>query len=199
MTDTELTHATTNLAPRGVEPTADQLPDELAALANASHRVALEHATAGVEHALSGGRALAIAKQQLAHGEWSAWLATNFEGSARTARRWMQAAEAAEDGRVAGLQPATVRALLTGVSENDDDAEQRCNGQLAARDPVERLLAAAYDAAVDFYGDGDDQYAMRLGEAVVAEARCNWTEEWPSIHSVLRRIMETEQRAGGGP
>ena len=184
-----------------IEPSAECSADELAALANASHRMARQYAAAAVEHALRAGRALAFAKQQVAHGEWAEWLAVHFEGSARTARRWMQAAAAAENGPAANLEPASVRALLAGASENRDAAEQRGGGQRATRDPVERLLAAVYDAALHFCYDrgGGDEFAVRLGEAVVTEGRRNWAEEWPSIRAALARTLEAERREGGGP
>jgi hypothetical protein len=184
-----------------VEPTDAHSPEDLAVLANASHHVARQHVRAGVEHALRAGRALTLAKQQIAHGEWTDWLTANFEGTPRTARRWMQAASAVETGRATDLEPASVRALLVDATENSDDAQRRGGSHQAVRDPVERLLAAVHDAAVHFCYDrgAGAEFAVRLGEAVVSQARTDWVEEWPSIRAVLARILEVEQREGGGP
>jgi hypothetical protein len=65
-------------------------PSELAAQANHHHQSAQDKATEAVRHAVEAGRALTDAKAALGHGEWSTWLADNFKGSARHARRYMQ-------------------------------------------------------------------------------------------------------------
>jgi hypothetical protein len=55
-------------------------------------------ATAALEYYREAGVLLIEAKRQLRHGEWSGWLKDNFHLSARTARTYMQAAEARQNG-----------------------------------------------------------------------------------------------------
>jgi hypothetical protein len=91
-----------------------------------------------VGHAINAGEKLIEAKSLVKHGEWLPWLATNFPGSERTARLYMQLA--ANSATVADLP--TVReavALLAGpkqpepVELDDDEAiEREVAGRLAA-------------------------------------------------------------------
>ena len=64
----------------------------LAAEINHHHRQAESAMRSGLEHALAAGKLLIQAKAQCAHGDWGPWLAANFEGSARTARAYVQLA-----------------------------------------------------------------------------------------------------------
>src|SRR5690554_4799061 len=61
----------------------------LATEANNHHQAAQNKARQAVAHALEAGRALAKAKAQLPHGQWADWLAVNFKGSDRHARRYI--------------------------------------------------------------------------------------------------------------
>lgn len=66
---------------------------ELAALANKFHDGAISHARSALECAWHAGRALIATKKLCVHGEWTFWLAANFNGSDRTARAYMQLAK----------------------------------------------------------------------------------------------------------
>jgi hypothetical protein len=44
-------------------------------------------------HARRAGMALNVIKKRMEHGEWESWLADHFNGSPRTARRYMALAE----------------------------------------------------------------------------------------------------------
>ena len=95
----------------------------LAATANEAYADARRHIGAACNQALEGGRALLAAKKKISHGEWDNWLRDNFQGSARTARAWMQGARKAAQagsGKTAAL-PISLRALL-GPGEEDRDA-----------------------------------------------------------------------------
>ena len=72
--------------------TAMALPD-LADRINAAHRECAAAMNQGLQHALEAGRLLLEAKEQCTHGEWTPWLETNFAGSTRTARAYMQVAK----------------------------------------------------------------------------------------------------------
>lgn len=76
---------------------------ELADRANEAHLACLMTAGKTLEHARVAGEALAVAKTKVPHGEWTAWLADNFQASARTAqvytrifRRWPEIASKAQ-------------------------------------------------------------------------------------------------------
>jgi site-specific DNA-methyltransferase (adenine-specific) len=101
--------------------------DELAVRANDEHRLGNEAARDAANHWVAAGRALLEAKAQVGHGEWLPWLTTNFEGSERTARRYMTVA--ANRTRVADLdaEGLSLRALLKRVEriDREEQAEQR--------------------------------------------------------------------------
>jgi hypothetical protein len=54
---------------------------------------------AGVEHYRRAGEMLIEAREQVARGEWTAWLEKNFELSHGTAKRWMKLAVVSADRR----------------------------------------------------------------------------------------------------
>ena len=59
---------------------------------NAEHRACGGAARSALEHAIRCGEMLSEVKAGIGHGEWSPWLASNFEGSDRTARTYMRLA-----------------------------------------------------------------------------------------------------------
>jgi hypothetical protein len=66
---------------------------ELATLAaefNAAHQACVDAANSSFKHALIAGDKLLKAKALCAHGDWTAWLAANFQGSKRTAQLYMR-------------------------------------------------------------------------------------------------------------
>ncbi len=65
----------------------------LAGRINKEHALAEEHAKTAVKHARNAGAMLLESKALCEHGTWAAWLESNFKGSDRTARRYMQVAE----------------------------------------------------------------------------------------------------------
>ncbi|HVA49143.1 MAG TPA: DUF3102 domain-containing protein [Pirellulales bacterium] len=74
---------------------ADERRNTLALLAksaNRSHRWAVAAAGAAMAHLVAAGHALAQARDLCEQGGWLRWLRTNFEGSVRTAQRYMRVA-----------------------------------------------------------------------------------------------------------
>ena len=63
---------------------------DLAEEANEAHERAQACFESGIAHAQRAGAALIKAKAQIDHGGWSAWLASNFNGSERTAQLYMR-------------------------------------------------------------------------------------------------------------
>jgi hypothetical protein len=64
----------------------------LARSANLSHQWAAASAGAAVAHVVAAGHALAQARDLCEEGGWTRWLRKNFDGSVRTAQRYMRVA-----------------------------------------------------------------------------------------------------------
>lgn len=63
---------------------------ELADQANHHHELCVSSASDALDHAHTAGDALRQAKQQCTHGDFGPWVRSNFHGSTRTARLYMQ-------------------------------------------------------------------------------------------------------------
>ena len=78
------------------------LVSTLSARINREHQACLQAAGKAIDHAMRCGDLLTEAKAGCRHGGWQGWLEENFEGSARTARGYMQIAanrEQIENGK----------------------------------------------------------------------------------------------------
>jgi phage N-6-adenine-methyltransferase len=93
----------------------DQTPPQLAIVANREHALARESRDSAVEHAWRAGQALLRAKSQLSHGQWLPWLAANFEGTVRTAQRYVRIA--AKTTRVSHLDTKSQRQALAALTD----------------------------------------------------------------------------------
>lgn len=100
----------------------------LAGEANTAHQRAGESIVSAIMHGLEAGRALLAAQDLVPYGRWGGWLAENFKGSDRSARRWMRLYRQRE--RLPGGDP-----LRTGASELSPSAALAL---LAAREEPER-------------------------------------------------------------
>lgn len=104
----------------------------LAEQANRHHAEAQNKARQAVEHALASGRALSEAKAQLPHGGWADWLDAHFDGSARTARSYMNAASRfdalpeAKRQHVANLP--SLRQALEVMADDEPKAKRETKG-----------------------------------------------------------------------
>ena len=107
----------TTIAP---EVMAGMAPDALAELANDAARQVESRAKSTAEAALLAGQALSAAKEQIAHGQWEAWLEENWKFHQSLARRYMQISK-----RYSGsvLENRSIRSLLTEMSAVSDDTE----------------------------------------------------------------------------
>ena len=63
---------------------------DLAQEINKEHHLCDESLKAGLEHAMSAGKLLIRAKEQMKHGDWLNWLKENCECSERTAQAYMR-------------------------------------------------------------------------------------------------------------
>jgi hypothetical protein len=66
----------------------------LAETVRQQHQAVIQAALGALDHAMSAGDALAVAKSQIGHGSWAHWLHQKCEIPERTARRYMQLASA---------------------------------------------------------------------------------------------------------
>ena len=101
----------------------------IAADINREHRAAQEHATAAIQHARRAGELLLEAKAALQHGDWSAWIDQHFDGSERTAQRYMRLSRhwhelEAKAPRVADLTLNAAEALLAEPKPASDVGER---------------------------------------------------------------------------
>jgi hypothetical protein len=78
--------------------TTNDLPN-LAREINDAHRQVRMHAKGMLIEARRAGEALLVAKQQCEHGEFETWIRANCEVSYRQARKYMQVAKLAPQGR----------------------------------------------------------------------------------------------------
>ena len=96
---------------------SNSLPD-LAARIRIEHRAASDKLSEALAHAMAAGDLLIEAKEQIPHGGWLPWLATNVEISDRTAQLYMRTAknraeiEAQKRNSVADLTLSEAVALL---------------------------------------------------------------------------------------
>ena len=107
-------------------PTKTRLVKELPNLINAEHRLCLEAAGAAFKHAVRCGDLLIEAKSNCDHGEWTSWLQDHFDGSARSARSYMQVAsnrELIESKRQSSAVLSVDGALKLLASPNESEIE----------------------------------------------------------------------------
>jgi hypothetical protein len=148
---------------------ADEM--SLVQLAGAINR---EHQACGIAyqralaHALAAGDLLVIAKAQVRHGRWEAWLAEHFAGSSRTARVYMQLARRRQS--VADL-PSVGEAV-----------------RAVARPPRHVTVAPGADASprrsrVEQVRDQEDRVSLRTGVA-----RGTWRDVNASVDHAQRKL-----------
>lgn len=92
------------------------------------------------------GNELIAAKEQVGHGNWSAWLEKEFSWSDRTARRFMAVAERfGKMDNVVRFQPSVLQAMLA-LPEGDE--QEFIDAQAAAGTPVEKQSAREVQKSV---------------------------------------------------
>jgi hypothetical protein len=136
------------------EPAPDNLED-LAAQINQAHGQVEQAFESAVENALTAGKLLLVAKKQVKHGEFEAWIEGNFEFSSRLARAYMRVAKKLPElpgekwQRVANMSLRGILKLLASpMDEQSEPAGSRVIklanantedlvAELATRDPGE--------------------------------------------------------------
>lgn len=126
----------------------------LAELAQKANEAAKKAEISLAYYGACAGVWLIAAKSQVKHGDWSKWLAANFDRSERVARRYMEIAEACkrDPERANKLGVKTVRGLLEalgrpqdGQKPKEDKAPNRPRGaDLPKPDPAPPVLDAEF-------------------------------------------------------
>ena len=96
-------------------------PETLAEMANEAAELAQASMQTAILRAADCGRYLLAAKAQIPHGQWRAWLGTNFDREARTATRYMQLAVAFDGGNPRLTSETSIRQALRIISEDKAD------------------------------------------------------------------------------
>ena len=96
-------------------------PETLADMANEAAELAQSSMQTAILRAADCGRYLLAAKAQIPHGQWRAWLGTNFDREARTATRYMQLAVAFDGGNPRLTSETSIRQALRIISEDKAD------------------------------------------------------------------------------
>ena len=140
--------------------------EQLARRANLAHDLAQQAALQFCRHSIEAGMALLEAQDLCPEKTWLAWLADHFDGSARTAQRYMQQANEliimGEDVTDLALHhPEELARLFSGALKRLD--RQRAAIPARSEKPVGVSLAGdgghLHDAAADSPSDVDDPLA----------------------------------------
>jgi hypothetical protein len=108
-----------------------KLPAPTAQNINDAHRCARESAENAVEWAIKCGRLLAAKKDELKHGEFTAWVESNCDFSVRSARDYMRAAE--QNG--SALPFSSLRQLLAPPAGAEPKVPKEKGGQASTDTP----------------------------------------------------------------
>ena len=125
------------------ETTLTKTPDDrlgdLAGQINAEHRACVQGGIAMVEHAIKAGKLLVEAKAKCQHGTWLPYLEEEFEGTRRTAARYMQVFSTFPNGlpnetRVSHLSIRGVLAVLRKENKEAKKADKAARKQAVPDD-----------------------------------------------------------------
>jgi hypothetical protein len=126
---------------------------KLAAAANREHVKALSTATHAVEHAVRAGELLAKARDLCDAGQWTEFIESNFNGSLRTAQKYMRLArniqQLRSQGPIAALRSQSEAAkALTAICRGDDRTPHK-HGMKKTRRPRRVNPAHALELVVN--------------------------------------------------
>ncbi len=103
-------------------PYAEMQPDALAEIANDAAEQAEKHGRKSVQSAIVAGEALAAARQQIQHGEWTAFVKTHWNYSQSWASRLMVVAKRASTHDLTDFKSVRQLMISFGVeSERESD------------------------------------------------------------------------------
>ncbi len=110
--------------------TVDGPPGELVEQINDEYRLAQAGIQTAFEHAITCGILLKEVRTRLVDGEWRGWIDENFEGSERTAQRYIQLADYYHDNPKAVAQldkhhEPTITAAVASIAKTIEAEEQK--------------------------------------------------------------------------
>jgi hypothetical protein len=113
--------------------------EALAVIANDAAEEVESNARKTVEHAERCGRALLAAKAKVPHGQWSAWVGSNFDYSHRLATQYMTIAS--NWHRAANLESAgSIREALRMIAENPETPKRERKPSVEVIEPIEATV-----------------------------------------------------------
>lgn len=114
---------------------ADMQPDALAEIANDAAEQAEKHGRKSVQFAIVAGQSLAAAKQKIPHGEWLAWLKTNWNYTQQWGSRLIQVANYAHGRNLEDF--ASVKQVLREIGEESAEREPKAAELAEKPDAIE--------------------------------------------------------------
>ncbi|HQU43307.1 MAG: hypothetical protein B7Z73_01140 [Planctomycetia bacterium 21-64-5] len=176
--------------------------EQLAMRANLAHDLAKKAAVQFCRHSVEAGMALMEAQDLCPEGAWLAWLADHFDGSARTAQRYMQQASEVillgdSSAELTLNHPEELSRLFSGALKR----LQRQRTAASARGQSPAGVAVTHEngdvAFVDHNSspEGDDPLAtiVALFDELLAALRRTiasgqWLDDGPFVRDELERI-----------
>lgn len=159
----------------------------LIGIANESAEQVEASARKAVEHAERCGRALLAIKEKLNHGEWSAWLRTNFDYSQEHARRYMTIAS--NSTRVLNLKDATsIREALRMIADDSETPKRERKPSVEVID-IPSTVPESEPVAAELVVPDDDENDAVDTEVAVTSNKSKSTATVSPASACVRRSM----------
>jgi hypothetical protein len=111
---------------------------------NQHHALAEQAGGVAIHHAIQAGELLAEMKSRLKHGQWTAYLEANFEGSVRTAQGYMRLATNRGQIAQASSIEGALKALAAPRANTQEPADLPTRDQPAEMTPTQRMVFRAW-------------------------------------------------------
>ena len=118
-----------------VQPGPETALDRRARICNEGHRARIRLEEKAAAYAVEVGCELIAAKEELGHGNWTAWCDENLIFSKRTAERYMYVAHSplAESAANSGSSPRRSRGWYLGLRRPEEAERRRRHAQAGER------------------------------------------------------------------
>lgn len=181
---------TTELQVLDADSTELMLPS-LARQINAAVTDAENHARSAMEVALTAGDLLTKAKQQVPHGEWENWLASNCRVAPRTAQSYMRLFKQVpllEDSKAQRVADLPLREAMRAIATNPEKPPTHSGGfSLAKKDDVDRAVTVLRGGAS----------ALRATAKKIEWSRSMKGSEVAALKKKLDLVLESLDKLGG--
>ena len=159
----------------------------LAKRINAAIIEAEGHARSAMDTALTAGALLIEAKQQVAHGEWENWLASNCQVAPRTAQSYMRLFKQLpllEDSKAQRVADLPLREVMRAIATDPAKPSQPryTDVRLAKKDDAERAVTALNKSAAALKAAAKNVNSWReLKDAQIVSLRKKLTDALEAI------------------